>query len=70
MQVPETRYARVGDICIAYQMWGEGPPLIIIPAFISNIEICWEHELYQGVEKVRLRGSTATIVRRTMATAV
>ena len=47
MQVPETRYARVGDIRIAYQMWGEGPPLIIIPAFISNIEICWEHEFYR-----------------------
>ena len=47
MQVPETRYARVGDIRIAYQMWGEGPPLIIIPAFISNIEIHWEHELYR-----------------------
>ena len=47
MQIPETRYARVGDIRIAYQMWGEGPPLIIIPAFISNIEISWEHELYR-----------------------
>jgi class 3 adenylate cyclase len=47
MQIPETRYARAGDIRIAYQQWGEGPPLIIIPAFISNIEICWEHELYR-----------------------
>ena len=34
MQVPETRYARAGDIRIAYQQWGEGLPLIIIPAFI------------------------------------
>jgi len=47
MQVPETHYARVGDLRIAYQRWGEGPPLMIYPALISNIEISWEHELYR-----------------------
>lgn len=47
MQVPETRYARVRDLRIAYQRWGEGPPLMICPALISNIEIWWEHELYR-----------------------
>ncbi len=26
---------------------GEGPPLVFIPALISNIEISWEHELYR-----------------------
>ena len=47
MQVPETHYARAGDLRIAYQQWGEGPPLVFIPALISNIEISWEHELYR-----------------------
>ena len=47
VQVPETHYARAGDLRIAYQQWGEGPPLIFIPALISNIEISWEHELYR-----------------------
>ena len=47
MQVPETHYARAGDLRIAYQQWGEGPPLVFIPALISNIEIAWEHELYR-----------------------
>jgi len=47
MQVPETHYARVDDLRIAYQKWGEGPPLLICPALISNIEIWWEHELYR-----------------------
>ena len=47
MQVPETRYARVGDLRLAYQQWGEGPRLMIIPALISNIEIWWEHELFR-----------------------
>jgi class 3 adenylate cyclase len=47
MQVPETRYARVGDLRIAYQKWGEGPRLMMCPALISNVEISWEHELYR-----------------------
>jgi class 3 adenylate cyclase len=47
MQIPETRYARVDDLRIAYQKWGDGPPLLICPALISNIEIWWEHELYR-----------------------
>lgn len=47
MQVPETHYARAGDLRIGYQQWGEGPPLVFIPALISNIEIAWEHELYR-----------------------
>jgi class 3 adenylate cyclase len=45
--VPETHYALAGDLRIAYQQWGEGPPLVFIPALISNIEISWEHELYR-----------------------
>ncbi len=49
MQVPETRYARAGDLRLAYQTWGEGPPLMIVPDLVSNIEIMWEHELYRRV---------------------
>ena len=47
MQVPETRYAQTGDLRVAYQKWGDGPPLMIIPDLISNVEIMWEHELYR-----------------------
>jgi class 3 adenylate cyclase/pimeloyl-ACP methyl ester carboxylesterase len=49
MQVPETHYARAGDLRLAYQQWGDGPPLLIVPDLISNIEIMWEHELYRRV---------------------
>ena len=28
-------------------MWGNGPPCLIVPALISNVEIHWEHELYR-----------------------
>ena len=47
MQVPEVRYARSGDLRLAYQQWGDGPPLMIIPDLISNCEITWEHESYR-----------------------
>ena len=40
---PETRYARSGDINIAYQVVGKGPPdLVIVPGWLSNIDFCWE----------------------------
>ncbi|MFL5822370.1 MAG: alpha/beta fold hydrolase [Solirubrobacteraceae bacterium] len=40
---PETRYARSGDLHIAYQVVGEGPiDLIWIPGWISNIDHYWE----------------------------
>ncbi len=47
MQVPDTRYARTGDLRLAYHRWGDGPPLLIIPDLVSNVEIAWEHELYR-----------------------
>jgi len=47
MRVPEVRYARSGDLRLAYQKWGDGPPLLIIPDLISNCEVTWEHESYR-----------------------
>jgi pimeloyl-ACP methyl ester carboxylesterase len=38
----ETRYARSGDLAIAYQVFGEGSiPLVVIPGWASNIENLW-----------------------------
>ena len=48
MTIPQTRYAKTGSgLRIAYQQWGSGPPCLIAPALISNVEIAWEHELYR-----------------------
>ena len=47
MQVPETHYAPAGELRLAYQQWGEGPPLMIVADLISHVEIMWEHELYR-----------------------
>lgn len=40
---PETRYARSGDVNIAYQVVGEGPvDLLWIPGFAQHVELSWE----------------------------
>jgi pimeloyl-ACP methyl ester carboxylesterase len=42
--VPEIRYAKSGDVKIAYQVLGEGPvDLVYVPGWVSNIEVAWEH---------------------------
>ncbi|MGY4486205.1 pimeloyl-ACP methyl ester carboxylesterase [Bradyrhizobium sp. LM3.2] len=41
---PVTRYAKSGDVHIAYQVFGDGPiNLVLAPYFVSNIEVYWEH---------------------------
>ena len=43
MVVPETRYARSGDVHIGYQVVGEGPPdLLLVPEFWHSIEAQWD----------------------------
>jgi pimeloyl-ACP methyl ester carboxylesterase len=40
---PETRYARSGELHIAYQVVGDGPvDLVWVPGWISNIDHYWE----------------------------
>src|SRR3990172_13278 len=40
---PETRYARSGDVSVAYQVLGEGPiDLVCAPGLISHVEHMWE----------------------------
>jgi len=43
MELPETRYARSGDVSIAYQVVGDGPfDLVRIPPFVSHVELAWQ----------------------------
>jgi len=40
---PETRYAKSGDINVAYQVLGDGPiDLIYVPGWVSHLEYGWE----------------------------
>jgi class 3 adenylate cyclase len=55
----ETRYARSGDINIAYQIAGDGPfDLVYVPGWISNIELMWEEPSH-----ARLLGRLASFSR-------
>ena len=43
MTPAETRYARSGNVRIAFQTVGDGPfDLVFVPGFISNIDLFWE----------------------------
>jgi hypothetical protein len=43
MDVPETRYAKSGNVHVAYCIHGDGSvDLVYIPGWISNIELLWE----------------------------
>lgn len=43
MTAPETRYAKSGDVRIAYQVIGHGPiDLVFVPGYLSNLEVHWE----------------------------
>jgi len=40
---PKTEYAKSGDVHVAYQVLGEGPPeLVFVPGFVSHVEHFWE----------------------------
>lgn len=46
---PPTRYARSGDISIAYQVTGDGPlDLIVVPGFMSNVDMHWQMLGYEA----------------------
>lgn len=47
--IPVTRYAKSGDVHIAYQVVGEGPiDLVVVPGWVSNVECFWEEPRCAG----------------------
>ena len=41
--IPETRYARSGDLRIAYQVVGDGPlDVLLVTGFVSHLDLAWE----------------------------
>ena len=41
--LPETRYARLGDLHLAYQVIGEGPPdILLIDQWFGNLDTQWD----------------------------
>jgi class 3 adenylate cyclase len=45
---PETKYARSGDLSIAYQVIGDGPmDLVHIPGLLSHLDLAWENPKFR-----------------------
>jgi pimeloyl-ACP methyl ester carboxylesterase len=50
MSSPPTRYARSGDVSIAYQVVGEGPiDVVLVLGFATHLELQWEWPPIAGV---------------------
>jgi pimeloyl-ACP methyl ester carboxylesterase len=59
--IPETRYAKSGDVSIAYQVLGDGEnDLVFVPPFLSNVELAWE--LPQLAEFLRRLASFSRLI--------
>ena len=58
---PETKYARSGDVHLAYQVFGDGPvDLVLVRGFMSHVELVWEHEPH--VRALRAFASFARVI--------
>jgi class 3 adenylate cyclase len=62
VQIPETRYARSGDVSIAYQVVGEGLfDVVHLPA-ISHVELVWTNPDHHGLVPRRLASFARLII--------
>ena len=46
LETPEVRYARSGDVSVAYQVVGEGPVDLIFVPFMINLVWAWEQPIF------------------------
>jgi class 3 adenylate cyclase len=61
ISTPDTRYAKSGDVHIAYQTVGEGPDLIYCSGLFSNLDVMWEEPRW-----AHLLGRMASFARLTV----
>jgi class 3 adenylate cyclase/esterase/lipase len=66
VRAPETKYARSGDLSIAYQVTGTGPPdIVAVPGFISHVELNWESPFYgEPFERLARMGRLVSFDKR------
>ena len=59
---PETKYAKSGDVHIAYQVIGDGPvDLVFVPGWITHVELSWDEPLEAAFRR-RLAGFSRLIL--------
>jgi class 3 adenylate cyclase/pimeloyl-ACP methyl ester carboxylesterase len=51
VEISEVQFAKSGDVHIAYQRYGTGPNVVIIPPLVSNVELGWEQEIFRRVRE-------------------
>lgn len=59
--MPTTHYAKSGDLNIAYQVVGEGPDLVYVPGWVSNVELMWDDPVLASLLR-RLAGFARVIL--------
>ena len=58
----QTKYAKSGDVHIAYRVFGDGPrDIVLIPGTISHVELYWEFPINEYLLK-RLTSFSRVIV--------
>ena len=62
MEIPETRYAKSGDVSIAYQVVGDGPFDVVLVGNVSHVELAWTMENHHGQIPQRLASFARLIV--------
>ena len=49
---PEVKYAKSGDLSIAYAMYGHGPvDLVIVPGFVTHLDLMWDLPIAKQFEE-------------------
>jgi class 3 adenylate cyclase len=61
LALPETKYARSGDVHIAYQVFGTGNlDLVLVNGFVTHVELIWEAE--PAAQFLEALGSFARVI--------
>lgn len=47
VDVPEVQFAQAGRVSIAWQQFGDGCDVLVIPPLVSNVELAWEHPYFR-----------------------
>src|SRR5262245_46412966 len=58
--MPDVQYARSGDVSLAYQVVGQGPPNLLFVPFLINLVWAWEQPIF--VEFCQQLGSFARLI--------
>ncbi len=64
LDIPDVRYAKSGDISVAYQVAGSGPQDIVFLPFLSNLYSLWQLPVFAAGSR-RLAGSSRLILVNT-----